>query len=294
MSTSHNLGGALIPLVVAFAVSQWGWRGSMFLPGAICVLASFWLFNRLRDVPQSLGLPAVEKFKGDSDGFSQQSPVSSTSLSMKNLIIQNILTSKAIWILALSYFFVYVVRTAVSDWGMLYLIQVKNLSNLEAASSITWFEVGGFMGSLAGGLASDKFFRGQRVPYMILCAVGLLLVTIGIWYLPTNSLLLANLVFGAHGFLIFGPQLLVGLAAAEFVQKEVACTANGFAGCFAYVGAAFTGYPLGKIIDLWQWQGFFIVLGFSSIAILVILSPLWLYNRSKQVADVLKAAPSGS
>ena len=78
---------------------------------------------------------------------------------------------------------------------------------------------------------------------------------------------------GLIGFFIFGPQLLVGLAAAEIVDKKAAGTANGFAGCLAYIGAAMTGYPLGATIDRWGWEGFFWVLLISSVATCVVLLP---------------------
>ena len=76
------------------------------------------------------------------------------------------------------------------------------------------------------------------------------------------------------GFFIFGPQMLVGLAAAEFVDKKAACTANGFAGAFAYIGAVIAGYPLGIILDIWSWYGFFVVIFISSIMLITILLPM--------------------
>lgn len=64
-NTSHNLGGAIIPIVIAACADYYGWRFAMYVPGTICILAGFFLMNRLRDTPQSLGLPSVEKFRND-------------------------------------------------------------------------------------------------------------------------------------------------------------------------------------------------------------------------------------
>jgi len=58
-STSHNVGGFLIPILAAFCVFYFGWRYAMFIPGGLCILMGFVLMNRLRDTPQSLGLPAA-------------------------------------------------------------------------------------------------------------------------------------------------------------------------------------------------------------------------------------------
>ena len=99
------------------------------------------------------------------------------------------------------------------------------------------------------------------------CSLALLATISALWSITGQHLFLDSLLMAGIGFFIFGPQLLVGLAAAEIVTKRAACTANGFAGCFAYVGAAATGYPLGKIIDLWGWPGFFVTLLVCSAAI---------------------------
>lgn len=276
-STSHNVGGAIIPLIAAYCATHWGWRQAMWIPGTMAIIVGFILIERLRDIPASLGLPPVETFKGEKEDTETSGNNSDQAgqLSAKEILFKHVLNNKAVWILALSYFFVYVVRTAVNDWGVLYLVKHKNYSMLAAASGITWFEVGGFIGSIAAGWGSDRFFQGKRVPYMMLCAPLVVLALVALWYVPPGYLMLDCAVMAIIGFLIFGPQLLVGLAAAEFVDKKAACTANGFAGCFAYIGAAATGLPLGLIIDTWSWKGFFVTNLVCSIAIFIILLPLW-------------------
>lgn len=279
-STSHNVGGALIPLLAVFCAQWFGWRYAMFVPGVISILAGFWLMERLRDVPQSLGLPPVESLENSASPSSAPTAAvekQPTPLLARQILFEHVLNNKGVWILSLSYFFVYVVRTAMNDWGALFLEKAKGYERFTAASSITWFEIGGFLGVLAAGWASDYFFNGRRVPFMIGCALGLIASIVAFWFVPVGSLFLDFFFMTLIGFLVFGPQLLVGLAAAEFVDKKAACTANGFAGCFAYIGAAATGYPLGAILDRWSWKGFFITLIVCSAAIFIILLPL--YNR---------------
>lgn len=272
-STSHNLGGAIVPLLVAYCCTLLNWRWGVFVPGLIAIVVGIWLLERLRDLPQSLGLPAVEIYKGEAASEVHRSN-DGQILSSRDILFHHVLNNKAVWILSLCYFFVYVIRTALNDWAVLYLVQVKDYSLVLAASGVTWFEVGGFFGVLLSGWASDLFFRGRRIPIMLWSAFGLVL-SVGIfWLLPDGGFLLDMALMGILGFLVFVPQNLVGLAAVEFVDKKAACTANGFAGCFAYVGAAATGYPLGKIIDLWSWEGFFITLLVCSLAVILALLPL--------------------
>ena len=284
-STSHNLGGALIPIIVAMVAAYSNWRWAMVVPGVISIICGLWLMNRLRDVPQSLGLPPVEAYKGEE----KQAPSvhKAPQLPVRQIVLHEVLQNKSVWILALSYFFVYVVRTAVNDWGVLYLVKYKDYSMLSAASSIAWFEIGGFFGIIIAGWASDKLFNGRRIPYMMYSSLCLVITTTIFWLLPSTLPILDYVIMSCIGFFVFGPQLLVGLAAAEYVDKRAACTANGFAGGFAYVGAAFTGYPLGKIIDTWGWNGFFSVLFISSLATLLILLILMFQRRQKKTFSPL-------
>lgn len=271
-STSHNVGGALIPLLVAFIAADYGWRWSMIVPGMIAVVAGFWLINRLCDVPVRLGLPPIEEFRNEPLPATSQS--ANSELSFRQILFQEVLPNRAVWLLAFAYFFVYVVRTAINDWTPLYLVQVKQYELIPAAAAVTWFEVGGFFGCIFAGWGSDYFYQGRRTPIMVVMTIALTAAALGYWVLPIQGFWLDQLILALLGFLVFGPQTLVGLAAAELVDKKAACTANGFAGCFAYLGAAATGYPLGKIIDVWGWESFFGIVAFCSLVILFGLIPL--------------------
>ena len=59
----------LIPIIAAFVLKSWGWRSAMYVPGILVSLLGFFMMNRLRDTPQSLGLPTIEKFKDDYPDF---------------------------------------------------------------------------------------------------------------------------------------------------------------------------------------------------------------------------------
>ena len=163
-NTSHNLGGALIPLMIAACVEISGWRFAMYVSGSLCILVGFFLINRLRDTPQSLGLPPIEKFKGETILPKQ---TEKTDLSVKEILWGYVLTNRYIWILAISYFFIYVIRTALNDWSMLYLKELRGYSPLVLGSCLLWFEIGGFAGSLAAGWGSDVLFKGKRMPINI-------------------------------------------------------------------------------------------------------------------------------
>lgn len=273
-NTSHNIGGALIPLIGTYLAREWGWQSAMIVPGILCIAVGLYLLNRLRDTPESLGLPTIEKHrqdyinKEDIEGEQEE-------LSRKEILFEYVLKNRYIWALGLAYFFVYVIRTAVNDWGQLYLYEYKHFSLAQAASCVVWFEVGGFFGNLFAGWSSDYFFSGKRGPVNVLFCFVVILFLLGMWAMPNATYLLASAGMFFIGFLIFGPQMLIGVAAAELAHKKAAGTATGFAGCFAYLGAAAAGYPFGKIAQEFGWSVFLLALCVCGVIAVLILLPMW-------------------
>ena len=69
--------------------------------------------------------------------------------------------------------------------------------------------------------------------------------------------------------------MLIGMAAAELSHKNATATATGFVGCFAYLGAAVAGGPLGAITQAYGWDVYLLTL-FACAAIGgLIMLPLW-------------------
>lgn len=272
-STSNNVGSALIAILAPFIALQFGWRYALFMPAILSLVMGCILINRLRDVPQSLGLPPAD-----------HSPLETAHslLSVKEILFKQILNNQYIWMFSLSYFFISIIQTTINDWSPFYLLEVRHFPNiLTAGQGIVCFETGGLLGVFAAGWGSDRLFKGNRVQMMIACAIGLIFAISALAYSPASFPQLDLFYLGCIGFFVFGPHMLIGLAASEFVDKRATAASYGFVGFLGYIGAAFAGYPVGKIIDLWNWNGFFTCMMTSSVMILIILLPLWsLKNQS--------------
>lgn len=271
-SIAHNVGAFAIPWVVGASLYFFEWRFAMFIPGAICILGGFFLINRLRDTPQSIGLPAIEVYRNDFAGVNTKAD---QKLTAKEIFIEFVLKNKYIWLLAFASFFLYVVRTGLGDWTALFLYEQKGYSRLGANGYVSIFEIGGFFGGLTAGWVSDKLFDARRVSVCMLCAIGILLSVIMFWFVPKGYAWLDSSAIFLMGFMVFGPQVLIGVAAAELSHKNASATATGFAGCFGYMGAAMSGYPLGKITQLLGWDMFFVVLILCCTCLIVLLAPMW-------------------
>lgn len=289
-NVSHNVGGFLIPWVAGIALQYFGWRYAMYVPGVLCILVGCFLINRLRDTPQSLGLPSIEKYRNDHvDKI--EADEENESLSSREILYHYVLKNPYIWLLAIAYFFVYAVRTGINDWTALFLVEAKGYSSIGANGCVSLFEVGGFFGSLAAGWFSDRLFHARRGPINVLFSIGMLIFIGLFWCIPVQYTWLDSTVMFLTGFAIFGPQMMIGLAAAELSHKRAAASATGFAGFFAYTGAAFAGYPLGTITQVWGWEGFYWALLACCVISILLLTPLWSITatnmRSKSAKETL-------
>lgn len=284
-STSHNVGGFLIPIVAAFCAQYFGWRYAMFIPGGLCILMGFMLMNRLRDTPQSLGLPPVEKYKNDYPTTKEEAEEAEKELTTKQILFEHVLNNKWVWTLAIASFFVYIVRMAINDWSALYLIETKGYSMVKANTCVSLFEIGGLFGMLAAGWLSDKVFSGRRGPMNALFSLGMVGAVVYLWLSPGASVTMDAVILFGIGFFLFGPQMLIGLAAAELSHKKAAGTASGFAGWFAYFGAAAAGYPLGKIAQVHGWSGYFTILTVCGAITILLFLPMWSVKGAGQASS---------
>jgi MFS transporter, OPA family, sugar phosphate sensor protein UhpC len=288
-STSHNVGGFLIPIVAAFCAQHFGWRSAMFIPGALCMVMGIILINRLRDTPQSLGLPSIEKFRNDYPSSSSKAINNNEKeLTTREILFDYVLSNKWVWILAIASFFVYIVRMAMGDWSALYLIETKNYSIIKANACVSLFEIGGLFGMLVAGWLSDKICNGRRGPMNVTFSVGMLASLLFFWLSPEANVYIDSLALFSVGFFLFGPQMLIGLAAAELSHKKAAGTASGFAGWFAYFGAAAAGYPLGKVAQDFGWMGYFLILTICGAITIILFLPTWNAKGSSKHSNALK------
>jgi OPA family sugar phosphate sensor protein UhpC-like MFS transporter len=280
-NTCHNLSGALIPISIGFVAMTWGWRYGFILPGILAIGVGSLICFRMRDKPTSLGLPSVGEWRNDE--LEKRHEREGQGLAFKQILRTYVLGNKYIWLLCSSYLLVYVVRTAINDWGNLYLTERHGFELFSANAAVSMFEIGGFIGSLFGGWGSDKFFRGNRAPMNLIFALGIFVSVAALWLTPLDNFFVLSGCFFAIGFFVFGPQMMIGMAAAECSHKDVAGTATGFVGLFGYLGAALASYPIAIIIEQFSWEGFFSVITLSAASIGLLILP---FVKAQQRAGI--------
>lgn len=280
-NSSHQLGGAGILILAGYLTQHFGWRSSFYVPSIIAVLCAFFLINRLRDTPQSLGLPAVEEYKGD---IEKSNETDESKESFWQIFFKYILTNKLLWIVCFANAFVYIVRIGVLDWAPTFLVEAKNSTIAGAGLKTAGFEISGIVGALFAGWLSDKIFKGRRGPVNVIFMLITTIFMIVFWLIPGGHPYLDAALLFAVGFVIYGPQMLVGVAAADFASKKAAATATGLTGTFGYIGSAACGVGTGMIVDKWGWNGGFIFFISAAVIATALFTLTW-KHRSKILED---------
>lgn len=293
-NTSHQVGLAVILVLAGWiAGSSLGWRYVFFVPAAIAMVVGLFIMERLRDTPASVGLPDVEHYTGPGREASPQakppthderiisgpirlggSEPSETSHFFE-FLMHHVFSNKYIWYACIANFFVYVVRYGFVNWGPSYLQQVKKVSSLASGGMVAGFEVAGLLGSLLAGWLTDRYFGSRRGPVCVIYMVATTVATIAFWKVPPGHPWLDACLLTSVGFLIYGPQFLVGVMTADLATKRAAATAIGMTGFFGYMSGVVSGWGLGSIVDKHGWDAAFAVLVGCSVAATIPFALTW-------------------
>jgi sugar phosphate permease len=282
-NTSQQIGSAAVAALAPFLLQNFGWRFIFYIPGIISMGIAVLLFNRLRDTPESLKLPSVEKMTGLASAAesSKKWNDDEEKLSYKETIVMA-LGNKLVWYVAFANFFVYICRMSIFYWGPTFLLEFKGSSFTGVGFQLVMFDFAAMLGGFCAGIISDKVFKGRRGPvsvsYMLLLAV-----TIGAFIFVSGSVL-STICMVFMGFFISGPQLLAGVAASDFASKKAAATASGLTGTFGYAGSALAGWGAGFVADKYGWSGVFYCAIAAALLSAVLFSLTW-NARSKALTD---------
>ncbi len=269
---SHNIGGGIAGYLAAKCAGLWGWQSAFYVPGGIAVLGAIYLFWRMRDTPQSVGLPAVEEFKNDWPADAQEAH--ERELTARELLMKYIFPNKTLWILALANVFVYIARYAMVDWGPTYLKEVKGASLAEGGFSTTVIEFAGAAGMLSMGWLSDKL-GGRRARVSVLAMIPLTFAFAAIAYVPAKLLWVDMALFAVIGFLVYVPVMFSGVMSLDLTSKKAVGTAAGFVGFFGYVGRVIQGKGIGWVAQHYGWNAALWSVVVCTALGIVLLAFLW-------------------
>ena len=226
---------------------------------------SIWLWERLRDTPESIGLPSLEEHEGLVAESSKVLDPDEPRESFMKVFREHILFNYRLWMVCIANFFVYFVRAGLATWGPVLIVKTQQTSIMQAGCKIAGLEAGGLIGGLFVGWFTDRFMpkrRGICGAYMMI----LLGIVIGVYSLLNTYVqdpqwlsiikrpVVDYLFWGIVGFLVYGPQTLGGLSGAEFGSKKAAAAAAGLTGTVGYAAASVAGIGLAVLGETFGWS----------------------------------------
>lgn len=280
-NTSHNLGGGIAGMLTAEAVVRYGgWQYGLYAPACIALLGAAYLFWRLRDTPQSCGLPPVEEYRNDLTEAQREHGTLERELTYWELFVGNVLTNKWIWLLAFANLFAYITRYSMLDWGPTYLREVKGASITGGGVSTLMLEFGGIPSTILLGWLTDKM-GGRRGVIATLSMIPILLAFCVILIAPASMIQLDMAMLFIVGLFVYPVINLIVIIALDLTSKKAIGTAAGFIGMFGYAGRVLEGKGFGWFMDTYTptlgealaWQiviGSIIASGVISMALLAV------------------------
>ena len=248
-NVAHNIGGGVAGILAAYATIHFGgWQAAFYFPGAIALIGSFYLFKRLRDTPQSIGLPPIEEYTDTYAEGELNKNNREKELTTKELFVDQILFNKYLWLFASANLFVYIVRYSMLDWGPIYLREVKGASLAGGGIAILILEFGGIPSTILMGWLSDKI-GGRRGMVSLLCMIPIFFAFFVIYLNPAGYLWIDMTMLALVGFFIYPPVMLLGVAALDLTSKKAVGTAAGFVGLLGYIGRTIQAKGFGWMAD---------------------------------------------
>jgi OPA family glycerol-3-phosphate transporter-like MFS transporter len=248
-NTSHNVGGGIAGWLAAWGVHTFGgWQYAFYVPGAVAAVGAVYLFWRLRDTPQSVGLPPIEDFRNDYPAAHDVDTDLERNLTFKELLVDKVLLNQYVWLLAIANFFAYVTRYSMMDWGPTYLREVKGASLQEGAWGLMAIEFGGIPSTIFLGWVSDRV-GGRRSMVAALCMIPIVAAFAAIRSTPPGYLWFDYLMLLTVGFFVYPVINLIVIAALDIASKKAIGTAAGFIGLFGYIARTVQAEAFGRSVD---------------------------------------------
>ncbi len=275
-NTSHSIGAGLVVVLCGLLMHHYGmsgWRLCFLIPAVIALCGAVGLWFALRDTPSSVGLPELSASEGDDS----TSATADSAEEYKRFVSKHVFGNRLIWTLAFANFFVYIIRFAVLDWGPTLLSESKGVSLATAAVMVAVFELlGGNLGMVVAGWVTDRFFGSRAHRTCVVCLVGVIVSTLVFSQIPSTApWWVMAIPFTMIGFFIYGPQALLGIAAANQATKKASASANGLLGVFGYASTLISGVGFGFVAQHYGWGEIYITIIALSVVGILILMTMW-------------------
>jgi len=282
LGTDYVVGNVISWVLSGYLLVNYGWRWVFFVPAGIIALSALHFYLRVRNAPEDVGLPSIERFEKMKAGtaLSDEPEAEEDSYAGWEFILKKAVLNRKVWIVGFAYFGVDLFRYGFLDWSFSYLME-QGAPVGKSIIKIIMLPLVGAVGIILSGWLTDRM-EGRRAPVIAI----MLFISAGLaWVfriLPQGEFALSLLVLGGIGFFLYGPHLLMGATIAmDLGSRKASATASGIIDWLGYMGAAVAGVGTAWVRSRWGWDGAFAL--WISAAILAGLLMMLLWNVKAEV-----------
>ncbi|XP_042238380.1 glucose-6-phosphate exchanger SLC37A4-like isoform X1 [Homarus americanus] len=286
LTASGNVSGTISPLLAAYVIINHGWSASLIIAGLLSLVMAGLTLVTLVDDPAHVHLPDPTALPAHHAASTNKSVVG------ESMTVGQLASSPFLWLVSACYLVVFCTKTALSDWGQIYLIEELGRTQMQASSFTSAMETGGFFGGILAGILTDKIsnkvnLRGNgrlmvAASFMVACTVGV--HSLRTFLTPSTSQVVVSGVGMLLGASMFGPISIYGIVASESFPAHLSGTAHAVVALAANVGAVVAGWPLSWVARTWSWGGVLLLLEIlvaSSVALILSTTRLHIKPKPK-------------
>jgi sugar phosphate permease len=237
-----GLGAYTASRPLAWLSDKIGWRGSFVAIGAATLVVAAAIWFLVRNTPQDMGLPVVNRPAQDSFGKAKAIGLAQG--------MKMVLSSGPFWLIAAWFFFSFSIFFSFGGlWGGPYLMHVYGLSKAETGNILGMLALAMIVGSPFFSWLSDKVFRSRK-KVIVLASIITLGLTIPLAFFPDAmnrpSLYLLCFLLGMFNSAVV---VVAFTSAKELFPVEIAGTSVGLVNLFPFLGGAVAPPLLGAILE---------------------------------------------
>ncbi len=289
LSTCYQFGHVISWLLAGFLCETIGWRAAFLVPGLFLFPVALIFFAFVRDTPTEAGLSPVR------DDLDEELTAAGTTTAPNSAletdqgpsmpkrestwrILTLTLRNPILWLLGFVAFVISLVRYSLINWSVQYLTDFHHRTIGSSVVMAIMFPLVGSLGAISAGWASDKIFGHRRAPVCLIMMLGLTLACALMAFVPRGAWLSATALLGLAGFMLYGPDMLMGGAATvDQSHPQAGSIATGLAMCFGALGAILSGAGIGYLQDRahGDWSTVFLALAALPLLPAALMFPIW-------------------
>jgi OPA family glycerol-3-phosphate transporter-like MFS transporter len=258
---------AVFALLTASFVVALPWQWKFFLPAIVVGVMTLLTWRVVVDTPVDAGLAPFDP---------QDATSGDTEKITLGYVARRVFSNPIAITIAVAEFCTGLVRKGFEEWFPRYMQEAQHLAldHPIFRSGALAIVIAGIAGAFAAGTLSDWVFQHRRPPVALIGYVLICGCLWTIWHNPSLPVIIG--AFTVNSFAIsMVHSMLSGTASMDFGGQRAAASAAGMFDGMQYVGGAFAGYGIGKLVDLYGWGAWApSMIGFAGIGAVLMLA-LW-------------------